>query len=141
MISNSKIALCYCSLGEQSIYSAWNTVSVIPLTTVDCCSTGENKEVVRDMGRKRESNSCLRRSSEVLVPSSPGAAVLDTNLVVRDNLERRASFEGNLAPLSAGKQDNLLVIMSERETLTAKPREEIRGVYPSFCNPSVMIQP
>lgn len=99
MISNSKFALCYCSLGEQGIYSTWNTVSVIPLTTVDCCSTGENKEVVRDMGRQRESNLCLRRSSEVLVPSSPGAAVLDTNLVVRDNLERRASFEGNSTPL------------------------------------------
>lgn len=119
----------------------WNTVSVIRLSTVDCCSTGENKEVVRDMGRKRESNSCLRRSSEVLGPSSPGAAVQDTNLVVRDNLERRASFEGNLAPLSAGEQDNLLVKMSDRETLTAKLREEIRGVYPSFYSPSVMIQP
>lgn len=105
MIYNIKFALCYCSLGycslgEQSIYSMWNTVSVIPLATVDCRSAGENKEVVRDMGRKRESNSCLRRSSEALVPSSPGAAVLDTNLVVRDNLERRASFEGNLAPRS-----------------------------------------
>lgn len=111
MICKSKFALCYCSLGEQSIYSMWNTVSVIRLSTVDCCSTGENKEVVRDMGRKRESNSCLRRSSEVLGPSSPGAAVQDTNLVVRDNLERRASFEGNLAPLSAGEQDNFILFI------------------------------
>lgn len=69
--------------------------TVIPLTPADCRSTGENKEVVRDVGRERESNSCLKRSSEVLGPSPTSAAVLDSNLV-RENLERRPSFEGIL---------------------------------------------
>lgn len=49
-----------------------------------------------DVGAERESNSCLKGSSEVLLPPSPGAAVLDSNLVDRDNLERTSSFEGNL---------------------------------------------
>lgn len=70
--------------------------SVIPLTAVDCCSTGQNKEVVRDMGRERESNPCLKRSSEVLGPSPPSATVLDSNVVVRENSERRPSFEGDI---------------------------------------------
>lgn len=70
--------------------------NVIPLTAVDCRSTGDNKEVVGEIGRERESNSCLKRSSEALGPSPPNAAVLDSNLVVRDNLERRPSFEGNI---------------------------------------------
>ncbi|XP_073329823.1 voltage-gated inwardly rectifying potassium channel KCNH7-like [Pagrus major] len=56
-------------------------------------SKGDNKEVVGEIGRERESNSCLKRSSEALGPSPPSAAVLDSNLVVRDNLERRPSFE------------------------------------------------
>ncbi|XP_076602469.1 voltage-gated inwardly rectifying potassium channel KCNH7 isoform X1 [Chaetodon auriga] len=56
-------------------------------------SKEENKEAVRDVGRERESNSCLKRSTEVLGPSTPSATVLDSNLVVRDNLERRPSFE------------------------------------------------
>lgn len=70
--------------------------SVIPLTAVDCFSTGENKVVVQEMGRERESSSCLKRSSEVLGPSSPSAAVLDSDLPIRDNLERRSSLEGNI---------------------------------------------
>nr|XP_046260457.1 potassium voltage-gated channel subfamily H member 7 isoform X1 [Scatophagus argus] len=56
-------------------------------------SKGESKEVVRDLGRERESNSCLKRSSEVLGPTPPSTAVLDSNVVVRENLERRPSFE------------------------------------------------
>ncbi|XP_038568508.1 potassium voltage-gated channel subfamily H member 7-like [Micropterus salmoides] len=59
-------------------------------------SEGGNKEVVKDLGRERESNSCLKRCSEVLGPSPPSAAVQDSNLIVRDSLERRQSLEGNL---------------------------------------------
>lgn len=70
-------------------------ISVIPLTAGDCFSTGENKVVVQEMGRERESSSFLKRSSEVLGPSSPSAAVLDSDLAIRVNLERRPSLEGN----------------------------------------------
>lgn len=51
-----------------------------------------------DVGAERESNSCLKGSSEALLSPSPSGAVLDSNLVDRDNLERRSSFEGNFAP-------------------------------------------
>lgn len=70
--------------------------SVIPLTPVDCRSTGENKEVAKDLVRERESNSCLKRCSEVLDPSPPSATVLDSSVIVRDSLERRPPFEGNV---------------------------------------------
>ncbi|XP_029315411.1 voltage-gated inwardly rectifying potassium channel KCNH7 [Cottoperca gobio] len=56
-------------------------------------SKGENKEVVKNVRREKESNSCLKRSSEVLGPSPPNVSVLDSNLIVRDNVERRPSFE------------------------------------------------
>ncbi|GLD52081.1 potassium voltage-gated channel subfamily H member 7 isoform X1 [Lates japonicus] len=56
-------------------------------------SKGENKEVVRDQGRERESNSCLKRCSGVLGPSSPNPPALDSDIIVRDNLERNPSFE------------------------------------------------
>ncbi|KAM3607268.1 uncharacterized protein V6R79_004671 [Siganus canaliculatus] len=60
--------------------------------TADVCK-GENKEGRKeDMGRERESNSCLKRSSEVLSSSPPNAAVLDSDLIVRSDLER-SSFE------------------------------------------------
>ncbi|XP_040912372.1 potassium voltage-gated channel subfamily H member 7-like [Toxotes jaculatrix] len=56
-------------------------------------SKGENKEVVTDVGRERESNSCLKRCSGVLGPSSPNPPALDSDLIVRDSLERSPSFE------------------------------------------------
>ncbi|XP_031714287.1 voltage-gated inwardly rectifying potassium channel KCNH7 isoform X1 [Anarrhichthys ocellatus] len=56
-------------------------------------SKGESREVVKDLSRERESNSCLKRSSEVLCTSPPNAPVLESNLVVRENVERRPSFE------------------------------------------------
>ncbi|XP_068560115.1 potassium voltage-gated channel subfamily H member 7 [Cebidichthys violaceus] len=56
-------------------------------------SKGESREVVKDLSRERESNSCLKRSSEVLSTSPPNAPVLEPNLVVRENVERRPSFE------------------------------------------------
>lgn len=64
---------------------------------VDCHTAGE--EVVSDLIAERESNSCLRRSSEASLnrgTSQPKATVRDSNLVVRDNAERRPSFEGNI---------------------------------------------
>ncbi|KAL6100768.1 kcnh7 [Pungitius sinensis] len=60
--------------------------------TPDLCK-GESKEVVNDLSGRRESNSCLRRSSEALGTSQPKAPVLNSNLVVRDNAERKPSFE------------------------------------------------
>lgn len=77
---------------KENIYSTWNMARC---DSTDCCSAGENKEAVRDVGAERESNPCLKRSSEVLLPPSPGAAVVDSNLVARDHLERTSSFEGN----------------------------------------------
>ncbi|XP_039674401.1 potassium voltage-gated channel subfamily H member 7-like [Perca fluviatilis] len=56
-------------------------------------SKGGNKEVVKPLGRGRESNSCLKISSEFLGPSPPSAPVLDSNLIVKDNKKRRPSFE------------------------------------------------
>ncbi|XP_028289441.1 voltage-gated inwardly rectifying potassium channel KCNH7 [Parambassis ranga] len=56
-------------------------------------SKGENKEVVKDIQRERESNSCLKRSSVVLGPSSLNVPALDSDLIVRDSLDRRPSFE------------------------------------------------
>ncbi|XP_049904667.1 potassium voltage-gated channel subfamily H member 7-like [Epinephelus moara] len=56
-------------------------------------SKGENKEVVKDLRRERGSNSCLKRSSEVLSPSPHNAPALGSNLIVRDSVERRPSFE------------------------------------------------
>ncbi|XP_026151611.1 voltage-gated inwardly rectifying potassium channel KCNH7 isoform X2 [Mastacembelus armatus] len=60
-------------------------------------SKGENKEVVKDMGRKRESNLCLKISSDVLGPSLLNPPVLDSKPAVRDSLERSPSFEGNVS--------------------------------------------
>ncbi|XP_029386667.1 voltage-gated inwardly rectifying potassium channel KCNH7 [Echeneis naucrates] len=56
-------------------------------------SKGENKEVVKEVGREREFNSCLKRCSGVLGPSSPTLPHLDSDLTVRDRLERSPSFE------------------------------------------------
>ncbi|XP_047457799.1 potassium voltage-gated channel subfamily H member 7-like [Mugil cephalus] len=56
-------------------------------------SKGENKEVVKDVQRERESNSCLKRCSVVLGPSSLNVPVLDSDLIVRGGLNRRPSFE------------------------------------------------
>nr|XP_040056597.1 potassium voltage-gated channel subfamily H member 7-like isoform X2 [Gasterosteus aculeatus aculeatus] len=61
--------------------------------TPDVC---KGEEVVSDLIAERESNSCLRRSSEASLnrgTSQPKATVRDSNLVVRDNAERRPSFE------------------------------------------------
>ncbi|XP_008286623.1 voltage-gated inwardly rectifying potassium channel KCNH7 [Stegastes partitus] len=56
-------------------------------------SKGENKEVGKDIQRERESNSCLKRSSVVLGPSSLNVPALDSDLIVRDSMDRRPSFE------------------------------------------------
>lgn len=79
---------------KQRKHCKWNTVQC--LSALDCCPTGENREVVKDMQKAKESYSCLQRSSEVLAPSSPSAAVLESTLVVRENLDRKPSFEGDL---------------------------------------------
>ncbi|XP_058478860.1 potassium voltage-gated channel subfamily H member 7-like [Solea solea] len=56
-------------------------------------SKGENEEVVKDAGRERESNPCLKRCSGVLYSSSPNPPVLDSDVIVRDSLERNPSFQ------------------------------------------------
>lgn len=65
------------------------------IPSVDCCSTEENAEVVKDVQRK-ESCFSIQRSSELLGPSSPSSTALETDLVVRDNLDRKPSFNGNV---------------------------------------------
>ncbi|KAI4806011.1 hypothetical protein KUCAC02_010603, partial [Chaenocephalus aceratus] len=55
-------------------------------------SAVENKGEVTNLGRERESNSSLKRSADVLEPSTPNA-ILGSHLAVRDNVERRPSFE------------------------------------------------
>ncbi|XP_022074033.1 potassium voltage-gated channel subfamily H member 7-like [Acanthochromis polyacanthus] len=60
--------------------------------TSDLCK-GENKEAVKDVRRERESNSCLKRGSVVLGPSSLNVPVLDSDLIVRESMDRRPSFE------------------------------------------------
>ncbi|KAF0026472.1 hypothetical protein F2P81_021209 [Scophthalmus maximus] len=53
--------------------------------------TGENAD--EDVGRERESNSCLKSCSGVLGPSSPNPPVLNSDLIVREKTDRNASFE------------------------------------------------
>eukprot|EP00066_Takifugu_rubripes_P001071 XP_003962008.1 PREDICTED: potassium voltage-gated channel subfamily H member 7 [Takifugu rubripes] len=55
-------------------------------------SQGENSEVVKDTEREKESRLSLQRSSEALGPSSPSTTVLDSDLPLRDNLDRKPSF-------------------------------------------------
>ncbi|XP_068613084.1 potassium voltage-gated channel subfamily H member 7-like, partial [Brachionichthys hirsutus] len=79
----------------QDVEASKSSKSRISLTPD--ASKRETREANRDM-RVKESSSCLqkKRSSEVLSPSSPAVtcpAVLDSNVVVRDNMERRPSFE------------------------------------------------
>lgn len=64
--------------------------------SVDLCSTEENAEVVKEVQREKDSCLTLQRSSEVLSPSSPSTAALETDVSVRDNLDRKTSFNGNV---------------------------------------------
>ncbi|XP_065818463.1 potassium voltage-gated channel subfamily H member 7 [Labrus bergylta] len=77
-----------CDSDDEGTKSMKRRISFTPDPT-----KGENKEVVEDLGGRRESNSCLKRSTEALGSSSPSPVVLDSNLVVTDGLERRPSFE------------------------------------------------
>ncbi|KAF3694899.1 Potassium voltage-gated channel subfamily H member 7 [Channa argus] len=54
---------------------------------------GEHKEVVKDLGSERQSNSCLKTCSGVLHPSTPKPPIRESNLIVRDGLKRSPSFE------------------------------------------------
>ncbi|XP_041858169.1 potassium voltage-gated channel subfamily H member 7-like [Melanotaenia boesemani] len=54
---------------------------------------GEDKEAVKDSQKEKGSNSCLKRSSVVLGSSSLCVPVLDSDLIVRDSLNRRTSLE------------------------------------------------
>lgn len=102
MLYGCKFVLRYCLLSSlRTTILCGIQYSVIPLTPVDCCSTGENKEVVTEVGKERESNSRLKRCSEVLGPSSPKAPVVDSNLIghiqVRGTMETSPSFEGSIS--------------------------------------------
>lgn len=50
--------------------------------------------MVKDTETEKESRLSLQRSSEVLGPSSPSTTVLDSELPLRDNLDRKPSFNG-----------------------------------------------
>ncbi|KAK2839745.1 hypothetical protein Q5P01_013485 [Channa striata] len=54
---------------------------------------GEHKEVVKDLGSERQSDSCLKTCSGVLRPPSPNPPIRDSNLIVSDGLKRSPSFE------------------------------------------------
>ncbi|XP_026000267.1 voltage-gated inwardly rectifying potassium channel KCNH7 isoform X1 [Astatotilapia calliptera] len=56
-------------------------------------SKGESKEMVKEVQRERESNSCLKRSSVVLGRSSLTVPGLDSDVIVRDSLDRKPPFE------------------------------------------------
>lgn len=64
--------------------------------SVDRSSTEENAEVLKDVQREKESCLSLQRSSEVLGPSSPRSTALEPELAVRENLDRKPSFNGNV---------------------------------------------
>ncbi|CAG09340.1 unnamed protein product [Tetraodon nigroviridis] len=55
-------------------------------------SQDENAVGMKDMQREKESCLSLQRSLEVLGPSSPSTTALETDLAVRDNLDRKPSF-------------------------------------------------
>uniref|UniRef100_A0A1A8GP47 Potassium voltage-gated channel, subfamily H (Eag-related), member 7 n=1 Tax=Nothobranchius korthausae TaxID=1143690 RepID=A0A1A8GP47_9TELE len=54
---------------------------------------GENKEVITDAHKERGSNSCLKRCSVALGSSSLSVPVLDSDVIVRQNLGKRTSVE------------------------------------------------
>uniref|UniRef100_A0A1A7WJ41 Potassium voltage-gated channel, subfamily H (Eag-related), member 7 n=3 Tax=Iconisemion striatum TaxID=60296 RepID=A0A1A7WJ41_9TELE len=54
---------------------------------------GENKEVVKGAHKERGSNPCLKRCSIALGSSSLSVPVLDSDVIVRRNLEKRTSVE------------------------------------------------
>lgn len=94
--------LCYYSLIGAPICKSLSSMGygVIPLTPADCHSTGESKEMVKEVQRERESNSCLKRSSVVLGRSSLTVPGLDSDVIVRDSLDRKPPFEGNRSCLT-----------------------------------------
>lgn len=64
--------------------------------SADLCPTEENAEVVKEVQREKDSCLNLQISSEVLGPSSPSTAALETDVSVQDNLDRKPSFNGNV---------------------------------------------
>ncbi|XP_047226108.1 potassium voltage-gated channel subfamily H member 7-like [Girardinichthys multiradiatus] len=71
--------------GNRSIKRRISLTSEIP--------TGENKEADKDIQKDRGSNSCLKRCSVALDSSSLSVPVLDSDLIVRDSLDRKPSIE------------------------------------------------
>ncbi|XP_054888072.1 potassium voltage-gated channel subfamily H member 7-like [Poeciliopsis prolifica] len=55
--------------------------------------TEENNEADKDIQKERGSTSCLKRGSVALGSSSLSVPVLDSDLIVRDGLDRRPSIE------------------------------------------------
>ncbi|XP_043987482.1 potassium voltage-gated channel subfamily H member 7-like [Gambusia affinis] len=55
--------------------------------------TEENKEAEKDIQKESGSNSCLKKCSVALGSSSLSVPVLDSDLIVRDGLDRRPSIE------------------------------------------------
>ncbi|MEQ2294623.1 hypothetical protein AMECASPLE_005786, partial [Ameca splendens] len=71
--------------GNRSIKRRISFTSELP--------TGENKEADQDIQKDRGSNSCLKRCSVALGSSSLSVPVLDSDLIVRDSLDRKPSIE------------------------------------------------
>lgn len=88
----------YCSQSAarwEHLLSGEQSAECYSTNSVNCHSTGENAD--EDVGRERESNSCLKSCSGVLGPSSPNPPVLNSDLIVREKTDRNASFEGILS--------------------------------------------
>ncbi|XP_028291102.1 voltage-gated inwardly rectifying potassium channel KCNH7 [Gouania willdenowi] len=73
------------SEGNKSIKRRISLTSDLP--------EGENKEVVNNVQRQRETNLCLKRSSAVLGPSTLSVPVLDLEHQGTDRMDRRSSFQ------------------------------------------------
>uniref|UniRef100_A0A087YGX7 Potassium voltage-gated channel subfamily H member 7 n=1 Tax=Poecilia formosa TaxID=48698 RepID=A0A087YGX7_POEFO len=68
-------------------------ISFTPDTHTDYFPPEENKEADKDIQNERGSNSCLKRCSVALGSSSLSVPVLDSDLIVRDAIDRKPSIE------------------------------------------------
>lgn len=93
--------------------------------SVDFCSTEENAEVVKEV--QKDSCLTLQRSLEVLSPSSPSTTALETDVSVRDNLDRKTSFNGNVLFCCCLVQTQLLITQPNGGNMLGSSGANIRS--------------
>lgn len=93
--------------------------------SVDFCSTEENAEVVKEV--QKDSCLTLQRSSEVLSPSSPSTTALETDVSVRDNLDSKTSFNGNVLFCCCLVQTQLLLTQPNGGNMLGSSGANIRS--------------